>query len=71
MSKSEHIEFQGRVTEVLPAGRFRVVLDNKHMLLAHLGGKLKINHIRVVLGDKVTIAMSPYDPTKGIIVYRA
>jgi translation initiation factor IF-1 len=71
MSREEHIEFDGHITEVLPAGLFRVEIhDNKHVVLAHLGGKLKMHKIRVVLGDNVRIAMTPYDPKRGIIVYR-
>ncbi len=70
MGREEHIEFQGRVVEVLPAGNFRIELENGHQVLAHLGGKLRKHRIRVVLGDKVTVALTPYDPTRGIVVYR-
>jgi len=70
MGREEHIEFQGRVIEVLPAGNFRIELENGHQVLAHLGGKLRKHRIRVVLGDKVTVALTPYDPTRGIVVYR-
>ena len=51
-------------------GRFRIELENGHQVLAHLGGKLRKHRIRVVLGDKVTVALTPYDPTRGIVVYR-
>ena len=51
--------------EVLPAGNFKISLENGHQVLAHLGGKLRKNRIRVVLGDKVTVALTPYDPTRG------
>ena len=70
MGREEHIEFQGRVIEVLPAGNFRIEIENGHQILAHLGGKLRKHRIRVVLGDKVTVALTPYDPTRGIVVYR-
>lgn len=70
MGREEHIEFQGRVIEVLPAGNFKIELENGHQVLAHLGGKLRKHRIRVVLGDKVTVALTPYDPTRGIVVYR-
>ena len=70
MGREEHIEFQGRVIEVLPAGNFRIELENGHQVLAHLGGKLRKHRIRIVLGDKVTVALTPYDPTRGIVVYR-
>jgi translation initiation factor IF-1 len=70
MGREEHIEFQGRVVEVLPAGNFKIELENGHQVLAHLGGKLRKHRIRVVLGDKVTVALTPYDPTRGIVVYR-
>jgi translation initiation factor IF-1 len=70
MGREEHIEFQGRVIEVLPSGNFRVELENGHQVLAYLGGKLRRHRIRIVLGDKVTVALTPYDPTRGIVVYR-
>jgi translation initiation factor IF-1 len=70
MGREEHIEFQGRVIELLPAGNFRIELENTHQVLAHLGGKLRKHRIRIVLGDKVTVALTPYDPKRGIVVYR-
>ena len=70
MAKEELIEMQGKVTEVLPDGRYRVTLDNEHMLIAYAGGKLKKNHIRIIAGDSVTLEMSSYDFTKGRITFR-
>ncbi len=70
MSKEDVIETEGKVVEVLPKTQFRVVLNNGHEILAYLGGKLRINNIRILEGDKVKIEMSPYDLTKGRIIYR-
>ncbi|MDX9738197.1 MAG: translation initiation factor IF-1 [Azonexus sp.] len=70
MAKEDPIEMQGVVMEVLPDTRFRVTLDNGHMLVAYSGGKMRKNHIRVLAGDKVTLEMSPYDLTKGRITFR-
>ena len=70
MSKEDVIETEGKVVEVLPKTLFRVVLNNGHEILAYLGGKLRINNIRILEGDKVKIEMSPYDLTKGRIIYR-
>ncbi len=70
MSKSEQIEMQGKVVESLPNAMFRVELDNKHVLLAHISGKMRMNYIRILPGDKVTVEISPYDLTRGRIVYR-
>ena len=61
---------EGKVTEPLPNAMFRVELDNGHEVLAKLAGKVRRHRIRVVLGDRVTVAVSPYDPTRGFIVYR-
>lgn len=61
---------EGEVTEALPSTLFRVVLDDGQEILAHLGGKLRVHHIRVLPGDRVRIEMSPYDLTKGRIVLR-
>lgn len=71
MPKDDHIEFEGAVTEVLAGGLFRVKLDSGLEVLAHLAGKMRKFRIRIVLGDHVTVAVSPYDPTRGRIVYRA
>lgn len=70
MSKEDCIEMNGTVVEKFPAGTFSVQLEGDHLVLAHLAGKLRRNRIRVLAGDKVTVEMSPYDLTKGRIVYR-
>lgn len=62
---------QGKVTEVLTGGQFRVQIEDDYTVLAHLAGKMRKFRIRVVLGDLVTVAVSPYDPSRGRIVYRA
>ena len=71
MSQEDAIELQGTVTEVLKGGHFRVQTDAGHEVLAHMSGKMRRHRIRVVLGDDVTVAVSPYDPTRGRIVFRA
>jgi len=68
--KEECLRFDGTVAELLPSATFRVVLESGHKIIAHLGGKLRKHTITVLLGDKVTIEMSPYDLSKGRIVYR-
>ncbi len=60
----------GEVVELLPAGTFKVELENGHEILAHLSGKMRVNRIRILMGDKVKVEMTPYDLTKGRIVYR-
>ena len=70
MSKEDVIETEGIVIEVLPKTQFKVKLANNHVILDYLGGKLRINNIRILEGDKVRIEMSPYDLTKGRIIYR-
>ena len=70
MAKEETISIEGVVTEALPGTLFRVQLSNGHLVLAHLSGKMRMNYIRILPGDKVTLEMSPYDLTKGRIVYR-
>ncbi len=70
MAKEDLIEFTGVVTELLPNATFRVKLDNDHVILAHTSGKMRKNRIRVLLGDKVTVEMTPYDLTKGRITFR-
>ncbi|MFL9711668.1 translation initiation factor IF-1 [Methylobacillus sp. Pita1] len=70
MAKEELIEMQGKVDEILPDSRFRVTLDNGHILVAYTGGKMRKNHIRILAGDKVTVEMSPYDLAKGRIIFR-
>jgi len=66
----EEIRVDGEVKEVLPNTNFRVELDNGHEVLAHISGKMRMHFIRILPGDKVTVEMSPYDLTKGRIVYR-
>ena len=68
--KEEFLEFEGTVTELLPEGRYRVKLDNEHMVLAHTSGKMRKNRIRVLAGDRVNVEMTPYDLTKGRITFR-
>ena len=70
MSKSDVIEIEGTVVEKLPNTMFQVELENGHTVLAHISGKLRMNYIRILPGDKVTIEMSPYDLSKGRIVWR-
>ena len=70
MAKEEIIEMQGVVSEVLPDSRYRVTLENGHGLVAYSAGKMKKHHIRILLGDKVSLELSPYDLTKGRITYR-
>ncbi|OGG99389.1 MAG: translation initiation factor IF-1 [Candidatus Lambdaproteobacteria bacterium RIFOXYD1_FULL_56_27] len=70
MAKGDQIEMEGKVLEALPNAMFRVELDNKHVLLAHISGKMRMNYIRILPGDKVTVEISPYDLTRGRIVYR-
>ena len=70
MSKADVIEVEGTVTETLPNAMFNVELENGHIILAHVSGKIRMNYIRILPGDKVTIEMSPYDLTKGRITYR-
>ncbi len=70
MPKEGSIEFQGIVMELLPNAMFKVKLENDHEILAHSSGKMRKNRIRVLAGDKVTVAMTPYDLTKGRITFR-
>ena len=70
MSKADVIEVEGTVLEKLPNAMFKVELENKHVILAHISGKLRMNFIRILPGDKVTIEMSPYDLSKGRIIWR-
>ena len=70
MSKADVIEIEGKVIEKLPNTMFQVELENKHIVLAHISGKLRMNFIRILPGDKVTIELSPYDLDKGRIVWR-
>ena len=70
MAKEEPIEAEGTVTETLPNATFRVELENGHKILAHISGKMRMHFIRILPGDKVTLEMSPYDLSKGRIIYR-
>jgi translation initiation factor IF-1 len=70
LAKEELIEMRGRVSEVLPDSRYRVTLENGHVLIAYSGGKMRKNHIRIIAGDDVTLEMSPYDLSKGRIMFR-
>jgi translation initiation factor IF-1 len=71
MAKEDLIRMAGKVDEVLPNAMFRVVLENEHKIVATLGGKLRQHNIRILLGDSVEVEMSPYDLTKGRVVYRS
>lgn len=70
MTKEETISVEGKVIEPLPNAMFRVELDNKHVVLAHVSGKMRMNFIKILPGDKVTLELSPYDLTRGRITYR-
>ena len=70
-SKEDVIEVSGKIIEALPNATFQVELENGHKILAHVSGKLRMNFIRILPGDKVTVEMSPYDLTKGRITWRA
>ena len=70
MSKSDVIEVEGKVVEKLPNAMFKVGLENGHQVLGHISGKLRMNFIKILPGDKVTIELSPYDLTKGRIIWR-
>ena len=71
MSKEETIQMQGEIAETLPNATFRVKLENGHIVLAHISGKMRMNYIRILPGDKVTVELTPYDLTRGRIVFRA
>ncbi len=70
MTKEEAIEVEGKVIEALPNAMFRVELDNGHVVLAHISGKIRMHFIRILPGDRVKIELSPYDLNRGRIVYR-
>ncbi len=70
MNAKDFIELQGEVEELMPAATFKVLLENGHEILAHLSGKMRMHRIRLLPGDKVRVQISPYDLTKGRIVYR-
>ena len=69
MAKEDLIEFNGEVIELLPNAMYRVKLENDHVILAHASGRMRKNRIRVLIGDKVTVEMTPYDLTKGRITF--
>ncbi len=71
MAKDDVIQFEGEVTDALPNTMFRVKLENGHTVLAHISGKMRMNYIRILPGDKVTVEMTPYDLNKARIVFRA
>ncbi len=71
MAKDDVIELEGTVVEALPNAMFQVELPNGHKILAHISGKLRMNFIRILPGDKVTVQMSPYDLTRGCITWRS
>ena len=71
MSKEDVIEVEGVVVEALPNTMFKVELENGHQILAHISGKLRMNYIKILSGDKVKLELSPYDLTKGRITWRA
>ena len=70
MAKEEAIEVEGTVVELLPNAMFRVELENEMVILAHISGKMRMNFIKILPGDKVTVQLSPYDLTRGRILYR-
>ena len=71
MSKADVIEIEGTVVEKLPNANFKVELENGHQILAHISGKLRMNYIKILPGDKVKVELSPYDLTRGRITWRA
>ena len=71
MAKEEAIEVEGTVIEPLPNAMFRVKLDNGHIVLAHISGKMRMHYIRILSGDRVTVELSPYDLKRGRITYRS
>ena len=71
MAKEESIEMQGTVLELLPNTTFRVQLENGHIVMAHISGKMRKNYIRILTGDKVTVQITPYDLTKGRSTFRS
>ena len=71
MAKEETIQLQGEIAETLPNATFRVKLENGHMVLGHISGKMRMHYIRILPGDKVTVELTPYDLSRGRIVFRA
>ncbi len=70
MAKEEHLEMEGTVVDTLPNTMFRVKLENGHIVTAHISGRMRKNYIRILTGDKVRVQLTPYDLTKGRIVFR-
>ena len=70
MAKEDQIEMEGKVIDTLPNTMFRVELENGHVVTAHISGKMRKNYIRILLGDRVTVQLTPYDLTKGRIIFR-
>jgi translation initiation factor IF-1 len=70
MAKEDHIEMEGTVLETLPNTMFRVELINKHVVIAHISGRMRKNYIRILTGDRVTVQLTPYDLSKGRIIFR-
>ena len=71
MAKEDSIEMEGTIVDTLPNTMFRVELDNGHVVTAHISGKMRKHYIRILTGDRVTVELTPYDPTKGRITFRA
>ena len=71
MARDDLVAMEGKVVEVLVGGNFRIEVEGGHSVLAHLAGRMRRNRIRVVLGDQVTVAVSPYDPSRGLITFRS
>lgn len=71
MPKEDNIEMQGIVLDTLPNTMFRVKLENGHIIIAHISGKMRKNYIRILTGDKVNVALTPYDLNKGRIIFRS
>ncbi|NIA08510.1 MAG: translation initiation factor IF-1 [Nitrospiraceae bacterium] len=71
MSKGDAIQVEGKVLETLPNAMFRVELENGHKVLAHISGKMRMHYIKILPGDRVTVELSPYDLSRGRVVYRA
>jgi translation initiation factor IF-1 len=71
MKKKDKVWVKGKVVEVLPNAMFKVELENGHRVLAHVSGKMRMHYIRILTGDEVTVELSPYDLTRGRVIYRA
>ena len=70
MAKEDSIEVEGKVLEIIPGGKFKVQLENGHIIEAHVSGKIRMHYIRILAGDTVMVELSPYDLTRGRITYR-